>query len=298
MKRCFEYLLLVAWGLGLLVAVSACSSGGEKVTLQSMMRSMTGPSAKELVAWAFDPNDPDRRREGVIGLSSRDWGLKEPYLKGYAALLKTDKDPLVRAAAVSALGRAGDPKYAPDVTRGLLDHDSAVRHDAATALDRVYDANSAKFLRNRALNDVDQDVRAKCCRALRNHPDVSTVRVLSECLGDKEFSVRHQAHASLVSIVGRDLGHDSRNWQDVAAGRALPPKPPVKAKRPWWDWMGVTKGDDRPAAAPEPEPTPPPETTTPPTPAKRPWWDWMGVTQSSPKNEPADADNASPEATK
>ena len=85
--------------LPVLLLLSGCS-GGQETSLGDAVRSMWGPSPKELVAWAFDPNDPDRRREGIIGLSSKDWGLKEPYLKGYAALLKTDKDPLVRAAAV------------------------------------------------------------------------------------------------------------------------------------------------------------------------------------------------------
>jgi len=242
-------LLLVA--LPFLTLLSACSSGGEDLTFQGMVRKMTGPSAKELVAWAFDPNDPDKRREGVIGLSSRDWGLEEPYLKGYAALLKTDEDPLVRAAAARALGRAGEAKYAPAVTRGLLDRDAAVRQDAATALDRVYDANSAMYLRDRAVSDTDQDVRAKCCRALRHHRDAAAVRALADCLDDKEFAVRYQAHRSLVEIVGRDLGYEPYDWADAASGQALPPKPAAPPDRPWWDWMGVTRP---PGPAPAPEP--------------------------------------------
>jgi hypothetical protein len=130
----------------LAAVLTGCSKGGGEggnVTLNSMVQKLSGPAPSQLVAWAFDPNDPDRRRQGVVGLSSKDWGLKEPYLKGYAALLKTDKDPLVRAAAVRALGRAQDPNYAPDITRALMDTDVTVRQDAATALDKVHDDNSA-----------------------------------------------------------------------------------------------------------------------------------------------------------
>jgi hypothetical protein len=238
----------------LLAAVlGGCSKGGEgeKVTL---IQKLSGPSPSQLGAWAFDPNDPDKRRQGIVGLSSRDWGLKEPYLKGYAALLKTDKDPLVRAAAVRALGRAQDPNYAPDVTRALLDSDVTVRQDAAIAADKVYDDSSAMALRNRVLNDADQDVRANSCRALRHHRNMAVVRTLVDCLSDKAFSVRYQAHASLVEIVGKDLGYDGQDWADVAGARALPPKPAPPGEAPWWDWMGVTRSASQSSTRPAPAP--------------------------------------------
>ncbi len=201
------------------------------------MRNLAGPSPSELVAWAFDPNDPDRRRLGVVGLSSKRWGLKEPYLKGYAALLKTDKNPLVRAAAARALGKAKDPNYAPNVTRALQDTNANVRQDVATALDSVYDDASAGPLRSRAVSDVDQDVRAKSCRALRHHRTIAVARTLADCLSDKAFSVRHQAHTSLTEIVGEDLGYDAENWASVIVGTALPPKSTPKKKPTWWDRM-------------------------------------------------------------
>jgi len=219
-------------------ALSGCSKGSSGDTsLNRMMRNLVGPSPKELVAWAFDPNDPDRRRMGVIGLSSKSWGLKEPYLKGYAALLKTDKNPLVRAAAARALGKAKDPNYAPAVTRALLDTNVNVRQDVATALDSVYDDTSAGPLRIRAASDVDQDVRAKACRALRHHRSIAVARTLVDCLSDKTFSVRHQAHTSLTDIVGEDLGYDAENWASVIVGTTLPPKSVPQKKPTWWERM-------------------------------------------------------------
>ena len=279
------YLLPIAF-FALLVSLTGCSKGGDGGSV-SMAERLTGPSPSKLAAWAFDPNDPDRRRQGIVGLSSRDWGLKEPYLKGYAALLKTDKDPLVRAAAVRALGRAQDLTYAPDVTRALLDADVNVRQDAATALDKVYDASSATALRNRALNDADQDVRASSCRALRHHRDISVVRTLVDCLSDKAFSVRYHAHGSLVAIVGKDLGYDPQDWADVAGARALAPKAAAAAyEPPWWDWMRVT--------SPDKEPSTRPASTAPKAAAaayEPPWWDWMRVTRptSQPSTMPASA---------
>lgn len=235
--------------LALAAGLVGCTKGGgssEDVSLNRMMQKFAGPSPSQLVAWAFDPNDPDRRRMGVVGLSSKSWGLREPYLKGYAALVKTDKDPLVRAAAVRALGKAKDPNYAPDVTRALLDTNVSVRQDAATALDSVYDDTSAEPLRNGAVNDVDQDVRAKSCRALRHHRDIAVARTLVICLSDKAFSVRHQAHGSLTELVGKDLGYDQEDWASVTSGRALPAKPTPPKKPTWWERM--RQNMQRPAA--------------------------------------------------
>ena len=254
LKRSYLNCLAVAAALAL-VSLGGCSKGSSGGgSLNGMMRNLVGPSPSELVAWAFDPNDPDRRRMGVLGLSSKKWGLKEPYLKGYAALLKTDKDPLVRAAAARALGKAKDPNYAPAVTRALLDTNVNVRQDVATALDSVYDDTSAGPLRNRAAGDVDQDVRAKCCRALRHHRSIAVARTLVDCLSDKTFSVRHQAHASLVEIVGDDRGYDAENWATVVSGAALPPKP-VPQKKPTW-WQRMRQKRKKPAA---PKPADPKE---------------------------------------
>jgi hypothetical protein len=265
-----------------------CSKGGGEgggTSLNSMVQKLSGPSPGQLAAWAFDPNDPDRRRQGIVGLSSKDWGLKEPYLKGYAALLKTDRDPLVRAAAVRALGRAQDANYAPDVTRALLDADATVRQDAAIAADKVYDGSSAAVLRNRAISDVDQDVRANSCRALRHHRDMAVVRTLVECLSDKAFSVRYQAHESLVEVVGKDLGYDGQEWADVAGARALAPKAAPADELPWWDWMRITQSASRSSTTPAPA-------APKAAPADElPWWDWMRITKpaSGPSTGPAQA---------
>ena len=229
--------------------LAGCSKGGgsKKFSLTSIMQKLTGPSPSQLVEWAFDPNDPDRRRMGVVGLSSKSWGLREPYLKGYGALVKTDKNPLVRAAAVRALGLAKDPNYAPDVTGALLDTNVAVRQDAATALDSVYNDTSARALQDHAINDIDQGVRAKSCRALRHHRDVAVARTLVDCLSDKAFSVRYQAHASLTELVGKDLGYDPESWAGVTGGRALPAKPEPLKKPTWWQRMWQKPAAPKPA---------------------------------------------------
>ena len=143
-------------------------------------------------------------------------------------------------------------------------------------------------------------MRANACRALRHFPDVVTARVLADCLADKEFSVRFQAHRSLVAITGMDLGYEPRDWQKVTMGRTLPPRPVSAApERPWWDWFGTTRtsGDEAPPAAeqkPAPEPAPEPASEKP----ARPWWDWFGVTKADePATQPAGASSQTPGKT-
>ena len=171
---------------------------------------------------AFDPNDADRRRKGIELLSKKDWGLAEPYLKGYAMLLKTDKDPSVRSVAVRALGKAVATKYLPNVIKAMEDESVTVRWDAVAAFDSIvisspFSADSITALdplRKHAVSDESVDVRAACAKALRHFHEVPTIRTLKKCLLDEDFSVRYQAHASLVEITGLDLGYVPRNWPE------------------------------------------------------------------------------------
>jgi hypothetical protein len=225
-----------------LAALAGGCKGGSSdspFTLQGMWGRLRGPTPSEQVAMTFDVEDPDRRREGILGLSSHDWGLREPYLKGYATILRTDTSPLVRSAAVRALGKARDPNYLPDVVAALSDAREAVRHDAAVALDSLPGPAAVEPLRTRARQDASQDVRAACAKALRHYPERDVLNTLVQCLGDEAFGVRWQAHESLVALSGQDRGYDAADWVDVALEGA--PGPPARKQRPWWDLLGVTK---------------------------------------------------------
>jgi len=237
----------------MLTGVWACcllgGCSGWDGTLQGLMRKLSGPSPKQQVAMAFDTEDPDLRREGIIGLSDRKWGLKEPYLKGYAAILKTDKNALVRAAAVRALGKAQDPNYLPDVTRSLDDESETVRQDAATALEEFVGEPAVGPLRKHAIEDSDKTVRAHCARALRNYRREDVYRTLVECLDDTAFAVRHQAHESLVALTGAELGYDPEPWQQTTLSEA---PAAVEKTGSWWDRLRWRK--KKPSTQPATQP--------------------------------------------
>ncbi len=163
-------------------------------------------------------------------LANKDFGLEEPYLKGYAMLLRTDDDTLVRSAAVRALGKAGDVTYLSNVVRALGDKSGQVRWDTAVALDNLVGDEAVGPLRRGALRDESADVRAACAKALRNYRTKPVAQTLRQCLEDEEFAVQYQAHESLVEMTGKDFGYDIMEWpSDLLVAGTEP-----EAKKPWW----------------------------------------------------------------
>jgi DNA primase len=240
------------------------------------MRRLFGPAPQELVRQMFESRDPDLRRSAIERLSARDWGRRDPYLKAYA-LLAGDTVPSVRSAAVRALGRGGDARYAEPVVAALKDPDEHVRWDAAAALDLLVDERAVAPLAEAAVSDPSVDVRLASARALRHYRTREAGEALLRCLDDPEFSVQFQAGESLKQLTGESAGTDVRAWRALLGASGVPVAPPPRRARPWWDWMGVARRASSPKV-PASAPARPPRT-------KRPWWDWMGLTQraSSPK---------------
>ena len=199
---------------------------------------MWGPKGTDQVKMAFDPDDADNRREGVVGLAKRDWGLQDPYLKGYAVLLSEDRDPTVRSAAVRALGASGDQTYLTDIILALHDKHEQVRWDAAVALDNVLGEEAIEPLCEKANEDSSDSVRRCSAKALRHYRKKQVIKTLARCLDDDALGVRYTAHKSLMEILGRDVGTESENWQQFAKGE-LPDSAPAETKKRWWNFANT-----------------------------------------------------------
>lgn len=171
------------------------------------------PTVDDLTAMALDVNDADRRRQGIVGLSQHPRGMDENILKVYAIVASNkNEDPTVRATALNVLGRAGNAKYVKVLLDALEEPRASLRWDAAAALDNVKDLQAVGPLKTHAQADTSMDVRAACVKALRHYKQQDVLSVLARCLGDGQFAVRRQAHASLVALTGTDAGYEPRDW--------------------------------------------------------------------------------------
>ena len=85
-----------------------------------------------------------------------------------------DEAPLVRHAAVGALGAIGDRQAVPAIIARLKDPHAVVRAAAAFALGRLGDPSAAAALRDAAQTDPDSSVRSMAGEALRKLPPAQT----------------------------------------------------------------------------------------------------------------------------
>lgn len=245
MKRRIQFLYLPILAAMLVSLVSGCTGDAkdrESFSLNKMMKKMSGPSGKELAEMAVDPDDPDRRREGISKLSSKSWGRKDEYLTIYAIILRRDKDASVRSAAARALGLAGDVKYMPDLVAALTDEADCVRWDAAVAIGQIPGEEGVSPLKDAALNDTSADVRMAAVKALSEYRRRDVLVTLTRCLDDPSFGVRHEAHGAMVAITGVDRGYEVADWEKFVANFDPNAELP-KESRQWWKWFGKKDKD-------------------------------------------------------
>ena len=198
----------------LVALVSGCSPKGDDAGRGGFMKRLFGPSPNQLVVQMFESEDPDLRRDAIERLSKKDWGRRGSFLKAYA-ILTADPAATVRSAAVRALGRAGDAKYAKEVIEALSDREASVRSDAAVALDSISAPEAVKPLSAGATRDVSPDVRAASARALRHYRQPDVLETLLRCLDDPKLAVRRRAAESLTELTGENAGTDAHAWRRI-----------------------------------------------------------------------------------
>ena len=216
-------------------AAAGCKPAVKDAPNNGIVKKMFGPSPTELVRQMFESEDPDLRRSAIEELSKHDWGRRGSYLKAYA-ILTADPAATVRSAAVRALGRAGDAKYAREIISALSDREPSVRLDAAVALDSILAPDAIEPLSVRATSDVSPDVRVAAARALRKYRRADVLETLLRGLDDPKLAVRLQAAESLTELTGENAGADARDWRRTLADKKDPFSRPVKPdNKLWWD---------------------------------------------------------------
>ncbi len=205
-----------------------------------------GPSAKKLVSQAFESPDPDVRRNAINKLSSRDWGRKDPYTKGYATMLTQEmkvvgpkRSVMLICSLVRALGRCADPTHVAPVITAMSYRDEEVRTDAAVALGDIVCDKSIDPLRRVAKADNSVRVRTAVCKSLAQYRRQEVVDTLVNCLSDEEFAVQYQAHAILVKFVGEDRGMDRYKWSGIKLAEVDAKR--KDSKKTAWNFFGLRK---------------------------------------------------------
>ena len=211
-------LWLVACGFAVLLSAVTigCDDGTTHTFSGDMKKKFENLTPAQLMAMVSDEN-PDVRREGLLGLSKHPEAFDDKALKLYAFIATTTAEEVpVRAVCLDVLGRAGNAKYLPTVVQCLDDDSPRVRLEAAMAMDGVHGPEAVEPLRRHVVSDDSAEVRTACAKALRAYKQQDVTATLARVLNDGDFSVRYRAHTSLVEITAKDLGTETDPWLDFS----------------------------------------------------------------------------------
>ena len=185
--------------------------------------SFSQPTPAEAAQWAADPNDRENARRGTVLLANAPWGGAAPYLKMYRLYAEDSLDPLVRAAALQALGRHGDAADAPLVAKSLTSPFRQVRLAASKALQRLHDPAVADTLWPRLVDRAeDSDVRTEIAIALGQYQTPAVFQALVSALSQRELAVNVASLDSLRTLTGQNLGLEEDDWLRYYASTTAP----------------------------------------------------------------------------
>jgi hypothetical protein len=221
--------------------VAACFGCGGQTMDQWLKEKLVPPPTASHVA-RIESARPDERREALEAVARDPAARQTPsVVRLFCLIAKTDKDPMVRSAAVRGLAEMqGEEVWSALDTVARRDQNPFVRADAVTALGRQALLQSLGTLKEVLTGDADSDVRMAAAETLRQFKHKAAVQMLAAALGDASLGVSLKAWESLRYMTGRDLPRDVGPWQEflasaadpfVAYGKA-PPMPRLQNQRP------------------------------------------------------------------
>ena len=179
---------------------------------QSLGNAMFPPSGAEVGEWATNFNDPQTQQRGLVLLGTAPWAGTEQYLELYRACIQGPWDPLVKAAAIKALGSHGNPGDASLIASELDNEYAYVRKEAAKSLQRLHDPAIEDQIWQRLIIEEDQGVQIELAIALGQYPSDAVFQALVLELEDRKLAVNLAAADSLRCLTGEDHGLNSREW--------------------------------------------------------------------------------------
>lgn len=205
--------LIPAASIALLALLCGCDSLGDDMASLSTPFKQTTPA--EAARMAVDPTDPDKRREGITLLSNAPFGGVEVYVEYYRDAVKNEREPIVKAAAIRALGRHGKPADALIIVPNLVDPASnkQVKWAAAIALQRLHNpAVVPDLLKSLADENEHRDVRISVATALGQYPEDRVFQGLVGALNARELAINDSAEQSLHTLTDMSFNLNSADW--------------------------------------------------------------------------------------
>jgi len=206
----FSAIGLVA-SAALVAPLGGCEGAGSD--MRDFGETFAGPTPQDAARDATNPSDPEAQRRGTVLLSSAVWGGTPVYVKLYRLYVEENVDPLVRAAALEALGRHGDPTDAEAISKQLDHKSKQVRLAAAKALQRLHDPSVADAMWRKLIDeDEEAAVRVELAVGLAQYPTDAVFQALCSALDQRELAVNLAAADSLRLLTNEDLGIDRAVW--------------------------------------------------------------------------------------
>ena len=201
-------------------------------------------------------------------LANSDFGGTSAYTKIYRLYVEDNPNPLVRAAALEALGRHGKPDDAELIAKQLKDKSVQVRLAAAKALQRLHNVTVTAMMCSRLIDEgEDSGVRIELAVALGQYASDDVFQALAATLDARELGVNLAALDSLQLLTGQDFGIDRPLWLSWYRSTRTPFReqrqylyPTYQREKGFWDaivfWQplvfevpGVPVGMEEPATA-------------------------------------------------
>lgn len=191
----------------------------------------TQGQAASALADALDADDPDMRREAILGVAKSRFGADDTAWQVFDVVARTDPSEPVRCAAVRALERIGGNRAArpllmvleaDDYPAEVVPPGEQTRWDVLQVLEGLCHSGilldePMSRLRQIALQVLagapNRDARLCAARILSNFADRQTLEGLIEALRQRDFGVVYESERSLMYLTGVTHEHDPEAWR-------------------------------------------------------------------------------------
>jgi len=194
---------------------AACCDPSEKVRAAAAIA--LGRFAIMAEEEKLSPADGDRIRETLLGLVNKESEPVEvrrraleavaPFntvaVQGYIRWAYSSTDMDLRSSAIYAMGRTGDARWLPQLTRELQGPSPALRYEAANACGELGNEAALPGLLH-LLEDDDHQVQLAAVRALGEIGGVQASRALKRLAHSEESILREAATTALESVEAFD----------------------------------------------------------------------------------------------